>query len=228
MMELTIIVPVYNEERTLAEIMRRLIALPLDKEIIVVDDASQDSSPDILAGLANEGLIIFYAHEQNKGKGAAIRTGLKHARGKYTVIQDADLEYDPNDIVDMLATGRQHDADAVFGSRTRSARSGISYLRYYWGGKFLTALANILYGVGISDESTCYKLIRTELLKSLNLNCRRFEFCPEVVAKLGRRKIKIFEIPISYAPRKMEEGKKIRWYDGAIAIWTLIRYRVLP
>jgi hypothetical protein len=123
---------------------------------------------------------------------------------------------------------RQRNADAVFGSRTRSSRAGISYLRYYWGGRLLTALANILYNIKISDESTCYKLIRTELLKSLNLTCRRFEFCPEVVAKLGKRKIKIYEIPISYTPRKMEDGKKIRWYDGAIAIWTLIKYRLLP
>jgi len=227
-MTLTIIVPVFNEESTLPEIMRRLDALAVDKEVIAVDDASQDDSPNILARLANEGRIAFYAHENNRGKGAAIRTGLKHARGEYTVIQDADLEYDPRDIGELLATARQHDADAVFGSRTRSPRSGISYLRYYWGGRLLTALANLLYGVNISDESTCYKMIRTDLLKSLNLSCRRFEFCPEVVAKLGKRKIRIHEIPISYSPRKMDEGKKIRWHDGAIAIWTLIKYRLLP
>lgn len=227
-MKLSIIVPVYNEQQTLPEIMRRLIDLPFEKEIIAVDDASRDDSPNILARLARDGMIQLYSHERNCGKGTAIRTGLKHARGEYTIIQDADLEYDPNDIGDMLAVAQRHDADAVFGSRILGSGSGISYWRYYWGGRLLTFLANLLYRVNISDESTCYKMIRTELLKSLGLTCRRFEFCPEVVARLGRRKIKILEIPISYSPRRMEEGKKIRWHDGATAIWTLIKYRLLP
>ncbi len=227
-MKLSIIVPVFNEERTLPIILNRLFELPLEKEIIVVDDASRDGSPAILQAMADEGKITFLKHDKNRGKGAAIRTGLNQAHGEYTVIQDADLEYDPGDIVRMLETAERHDADAVFGDRVHNPESGVSYRRYYWGGRLLTFLANLLYGVRISDESTCYKMVRTELLKSLNLTCTRFEFCPEVVAKLGKRKIKIYEIPISYAPRKMEEGKKIRWQDGLIAIWTLFKLRLLP
>lgn len=227
-MKLSIIVPVYNEERTLPVILGRLLDIPVDKEIIVVDDASRDGSPAILRTLADENKIILLSHEVNRGKGAAIRTGLDHAAGEYTVIQDADLEYNPNDIVRMLETAERQNADAVFGDRVHNPESGISYRRYYWGGRFLTLLANILYRVNISDESTCYKMVRTRLLKSLDLTCKRFEFCPEVVAKLGKRKIKIYEIPISYSPRKMEEGKKIRWRDGLIAIWTLLKLRLLP
>lgn len=227
-MELSIIVPVYNEEKTLPIIMRRLLALPIDKEIITVDDASRDESKTILRRLAQEGNITLLVHDVNRGKGAAIRTGLEHASGEYTIIQDADLEYDPADIVSLLRSAQEHNAGAVFGSRVQNPRSGISYKRYYWGGRLLTLLANVLYGVNISDESTCYKLVRTDLMKSLGLTCRRFEFCPELVAKLGRRKIKILEIPISYWPRKMKEGKKIRWYDGAMAIWTLVKHRLAP
>lgn len=225
-MELSIIVPVFNEEKTLPAILDRLIALPADKEIIVVDDASRDGSGAVLQRYADAGGIVLLRHEENQGKGAAIVAGLAAAHGEYTVIQDADLEYDPDDILAMLAEAKKHDAAAVFGSRVRNIASGISYRRYYWGGRFLTFLANLLYGVNISDESTCYKMVRTDLLKSLGLTCRRFEFCPELVAKLGRRNIPIREIPIRYNPRKMEEGKKIRWHDGAEAIWTLLRYRL--
>lgn len=226
-MKLSILVPVFNEEKTLSEIIGRLLALPIDKEIIAVDDASTDTSPEILQTLADEGKIVLLRHGINQGKGSAIRTALEQARGEYSVIQDADLEYDPNDLAVMLATAERHNADAVFGSRIQNPRSGISYRRYYWGGRLLTFLANLLYGVDISDESTCYKMVRTDLLKSLGLTCRRFEFCPELIARLGKRKIKIFEVPIQYTPRKMEQGKKIRWHDGAIAIWTLVRHRLL-
>lgn len=225
-MELSIIVPVFNEAKTLAAILDRLIALPADKEIVVVDDASGDGSGAILQRYADSGRILLFRHGDNQGKGAAIVTGLAAAQGEYTVIQDADLEYDPDDILAMLAEAKKYNAPAVFGSRVRNIASGISYRRYYWGGRFLTFLANLLYGINISDESTCYKMVRTDLMKSLGLTCRRFEFCPELVAKLGRRKIPIREIPIRYNPRKMEEGKKIRWHDGAEAIWTLLRYRL--
>jgi glycosyltransferase involved in cell wall biosynthesis len=224
-MKVSIIIPVYNEQETLSEILIRLVGLPIDKEIIAVDDASNDNSHTILRKAADAGDIRLLTHPVNRGKGAAIVTGLEYASGEYTIIQDADLEYDPDDIVKMLATAEQHNADAIFGSRINNPQSGISYRRYYWGGRFLTFLANLLYRVDISDESTCYKMVRTDLMKSLNLTCKRFEFCPELVAKLGKRKIKIFEIPISYNPRKIESGKKIRWHDGLEAIWTLFRLR---
>ncbi len=225
-MKLSIIVPVFNEEKTLSAILDRLMALDIDKQIIVVDDASNDGSASLLKEItATQGGLTVFSHAVNQGKGAAILTGLEAAEGEYTIIQDADLEYNPEDIVKMLATAERHQADAVFGSRIHNPESGISYRRYYWGGRFLTLLANILYGVNISDESTCYKMVRTGLMKSLKLTCRRFEFCPELVAKLGKRRIKIYEIPISYHPRKIEAGKKIRWHDGLQAIWTLIRNR---
>ena len=226
-MQLSIIIPVFNEEKTLPLILEKLLILPVDKQIIAVDDASTDSSAEILKKYADEGKITFLHHKSNQGKGTAILTGLGRAEGEYTIIQDADLEYDPNDIVKMLETARRNNAEAVFGSRVANPDSGRSYHRYYWGGRFLTFLANLLYRAGITDESTCYKMVKTELLKSLNLTCRRFEFCPEVIARLRKRKIKIFEIPINYYPRKIKEGKKIRWYDGAVAIWTLIKYRFL-
>jgi dolichol-phosphate mannosyltransferase len=226
-MELSIIVPVYNEQATLEIILAKLLALPVDKEIITVDDCSGDGSPRILQEYADSGKIVFLRHAENRGKGAAIRTGLARAVGRYTIIQDADLEYEPSDMLTMLELARRQNADAVFGSRILHPDAGISYRRYYWGGRFLTMLANLLYGVGITDESTCYKMVRTELLQSLNLTCRRFEFCPELVAKLGRRRMTIYEVPIHYRPRKIGEGKKIRWHDGLVAIWTLIRNRFI-
>lgn len=225
-MQLSIIVPAFNEEETLPQIMDKLLALPISKEIIAIDDASTDRSPAILQNLSEKGQIIFFHHAVNRGKGAAVRTGLAAAQGEYTIVQDADLEYDPNDIIRLLETAVTHNAEAVFGSRIRSPESGISYYRYYWGGRLLTALADLLYGVGITDESTCYKMVRTDLMKSLGLTSRRFEFCPELIARLGKRKIKIIEIPIHYTPRKMQEGKKIRWHDGAMAIWTLLKHRL--
>lgn len=225
-MQLTIIVPVYNEATTLSAIIGRLTALPVEKEIIAVDDASRDDSAAILEKAVAEGKVLFLRHDSNQGKGAAIRTALERATGKYTVIQDADLEYDPEDIIRLLEVAVSKKADAVFGSRILGKSSGISYQRYYWGGRLLTWIANLLYNLDISDESTCYKMVRTDLLKSFNLKCRRFEFCPEVVARLGREKIKIYEIPIKYNPRKMREGKKIRWHDGLSAIWTLMKYRL--
>ncbi len=226
-MLLSIIVPVFNEEKTLADVIDILIGLPGENQIILVDDCSSDSSLSILESYQNTPGLVICRHEKNQGKGKAIRTGLEFAEGDFTVIQDADLEYDPNDIIKMLDTAKRHSADAVFGSRIHNPQSGISYRRFYWGGKLLTLLANLLYGVNISDESTCYKLVRTDLMKSFNLTCKRFEFCPELVARLGKQNIKIFEIPISYTPRKIHEGKKIRWHDGAEAIWTLLKLRFM-
>jgi glycosyltransferase involved in cell wall biosynthesis len=224
-MPLSIIMPLYNEEKTVAEIIRKILGLKIDLQLIIVNNGSTDTTGNIIKEYKNDVRVTLIEKERNIGKGDAIKTGLEYAVGQYTVIQDGDLEYDPSDLEKMMAIAESTGALVVFGSRRLNPNSGISYNRYLWGGELLTRIANLLYGVGISDESTCYKLIRTDILKGMNLECRRFEFCPEVVAKLGRNKIKITEIPISYRPRKFNEGKKIRWHDGLEAIWTLIKYR---
>ena len=165
--------------------------------------------------------ILF--HEGNQGKGAAIRTGLEYARGEYVLIQDSDLEYDPQDYPALLAPLADRSANVVYGVRNDRPGRGLSF---FLGVRFLTALTNVLYGCNIHDEATCYKAFRRSVLARVNLECRRFEFCPEVTAKISRMGEKIVEVPISYHPRSAEQGKKIRWTDGASAIWTLLRYRL--
>ncbi len=212
----------------MAKIISKVLALPLDLELIIIDNASTDSTGQIIAEFANRDNVKIIKREKNIGKGDAVVAGLEFATGKYTIIQDGDLEYDPNDIIKMVDSAEENKALAIFGSRILNQGSGISYYRYLWGGKLLTLVANILYFNGITDESTCYKMVQTDLMKSLQLECQRFEFCPELVAKLGRNRIKIYEIPIAYYPRKFEEGKKIRWIDGVEAIWSLLKYRFKP
>jgi glycosyltransferase involved in cell wall biosynthesis len=227
-MLLSIIMPLFNEEKTAGKIIEEVLALPLDLELIIVNNGSDDATGMIIRQFGDFTNVKIIDKEMNIGKGDAIIDGLKLAVGKYTVIQDGDLEYDPNDLVTMVNLAEKNQVMAVFGSRILNPSSGISYQRYLWGGKLLTKVANFLFPVGISDESTCYKMVRTDIMKQLNLECRRFEFCPELVAKLGRNHIKIWETPITYRPRKFEEGKKIRWIDGIEAIWTLLKYRFKP
>ena len=227
-MLLTVLMPLFNEEATAGLIIERILALNLELELIIVNNGSTDGTAEVIRQFEDKPSVKIIHKNRNIGKGDGIITGLKHARGKYTIIQDGDLEYNPEDIGKIVQLAETEYALAVFGSRILNPGSGISYKRYLWGGKLLTYLANFLFGVGITDESTCYKMIRTDVLKAMNLKSRKFEFCPEVVAKLGRNKIKIFEIPISYTPRSFDEGKKIRWIDGAQAIWTLIKYRFKP
>jgi len=227
-MLLSIIMPLYNEESTAADIIRQILDLDLEQELIIVNNGSTDQTSKIISQFADKPNVRIIEKESNIGKGDGIIEGLRHAGGKYTIIQDGDLEYNPGDIVRMMQLAEQKNSIAVFGSRILNPSSGISYRRYLWGGKLLTWLANLLFRVGITDESTCYKMVRTDILRAINLESRKFEFCPEVVAKLGRNKIKIHEISISYNPRNFQEGKKIRWIDGAEAIWTLIKYRLKP
>lgn len=222
---LSVIIPAYNEGKTLLKIIDKVLKAPVEKEIIVVDDGSIDGSREILQRLFINNLKIIY-HDKNRGKGRSIRTALEIVKGDIVIIQDADLEYDPNDYLELIKPIVQGDSYVVYGSRELKSTKR-SYIRYYLGGKFLTFLANLLYQAHISDEPTCYKVFKTDLLKSLNLNCSRFEFCPEVTAKIRIKGFKIKEVPISYFPRSIEEGKKIRWKDGLIAIWTLIKYRFL-
>jgi len=220
----SIIVPVYNEAGHLDELLRAIGASPVPKEIVVVDDGSTDGTREKLLALpVSHGLTILF-HEKNCGKGAAIRTALQYARGEYVLIQDSDLEYDPQDYPALLRPLQSGAANVVYGVRSDRPERGT---RFYLGAKFLTHLTNFLYRVNIHDEATCYKVFRTSLLKRIPLECRRFEFCPEVTAKLCRLGEKIWEVPISYHPRSREQGKKLRYSDGWAAIWTLVRLRFI-
>lgn len=213
--------PVYNEAATIAEIIARVKAVPIDKEIIVINDGSIDGTEEILSRAHN---IKVIKHQKNQGKGMAIRTGLKEATGNMVIIQDADLEYDPGDYLRLIAPIESGQAEVVYGSRNLVIKKSGKKI-YKWGGIFLSLLANFLYGLNITDEATGYKVFKTALLKNLNLQCERFEFCPEVTAKLGRNKFKIIEVPISYNPRSHAEGKKIRLKDGLKAASVLIKYK---
>lgn len=224
--KLSVIIPVYNEATTLAEIISRVRATGLAGEIVVVDDGSSDPSPLILEKLRNgsQPALQIFRHKRNRGKGAAIRTGLAQVTGDLVLVQDADLEYDPADYPVLLAPFADPQVKVVYGSRNlrRNPRSSWSF---YWGGRLLSWITNWLYGSRITDEATGYKIIKTDLLRAMNLETDGFEFCPEVTGKLLQQGIPIHEVPISYHPRSWNEGKKIQWYDGLVAIWTLTKYR---
>ena len=227
-LKLSVIIPVYNEVETLTELVERVQAVSLNKELILVDDGSTDGSRELLksweCNLAANVKIIY--HPENQGKGAAIATGLSLVTGDLVIIQDADLEYDPQDYYKLVEPFLDSEVRVVYGSRNlqRNPRSTFSF---YWGGRLLSWVANLLYGAHITDEATCYKVFRTDLLKELGVESTGFEFCPEMTGKVLRRKIPILEVPISYHPRLWEEGKKIKWYDGLTAIWVLLKYRLL-
>lgn len=223
---LSIIMPVYNERGTIREIVRRVMELPLQKELIIVDDFSTDGTRGILKSYLESRIyplkILF--HSKNKGKGAAIRTGLAEAGGDWTIIQDADLEYDPQDYMLLMKEVISGGAEVVYGSRFRGHYRDFSSL-HWLGNRFLTIITNLLYASRLSDMETCYKLFRTDILKSIDFRANRFNFEPEITGKLLRRGIKIVEVPISYSGRKVTEGKKITWKDGFSALWTLIKCR---
>lgn len=220
----SVIVPVYNEVAHVDELLQAIHASPVKKEIIIVDDGSTDGTREKLRAmaLANQIDVTIVFHEKNCGKGAAIRTALEYARGEFVLIQDSDLEYDPQDYPALLRPLEQRETNVVYGVRPDRPERG---LRFFLGAKLLTYLANLLYRAGIHDEATCYKVFRRSLLGQIDLECQRFEFCPEVTAKLSRLGEKIAEVPISYKPRSAGEGKKIRHADGWLAIWTLLRHR---
>jgi dolichol-phosphate mannosyltransferase len=219
-----VIVPVYNELAHVDGILQAIHASPVKKEIIIVDDGSTDGTREKLRTmpLADNNDVTVVFHQNNCGKGAAIRTALEYARGEYVLIQDSDLEYDPQDYPALLRPLEQRQANVVYGVRPDRPERGF---RFFLGAKLLTHLTNLLYGAGIHDEATCYKVFRRSLISQIDLECRRFEFCPEVTAKICRMGERIAEVPIAYTPRSAGEGKKIRHVDGWLAIWTLIRYR---
>ena len=226
-MKLSIIMSVYNEHETLREILSQVRAVDLagvDKEIVAVDDGSTDGSRDILAQEAAVGDLQVFYHDVNQGKGAGIRTGIEHASGDIILIQDADLEYDPRDYPAMIRPIIERRVTVVYGSRFLGPRKAMLFW-HMLGNKLLTLTTNVLYNTILSDMETCYKCFRADVVKGIPLRSRRFEFEPEITAKVLKRGHRIFEVPISYYGREYHEGKKISWRDAPLAFWTLIKYR---
>jgi glycosyltransferase involved in cell wall biosynthesis len=225
--KLSVVVPVYNEKATLLEILTRIRAVEIPKEIILVDDCSRDGTRQLLLGLAhdpeNKDLKIFF-HEKNQGKGAALRTGFEKATGDFVIVQDADLEYDPQDYLALLAPILEKRADVVYGSRFVGQYQNMISL-HRMGNRFLTLLTNFLYHTSISDMETCYKLMPAAFVKAIRIESNRFDFEPEITAKILKRKLRVLEVPIRYLGRSFSEGKKITWRDGFSAVWTLLKFR---
>jgi glycosyltransferase involved in cell wall biosynthesis len=223
--QLSVLIPVFNEKATVREILERVLRLPLDLEVVVVDDGSTDGSREILQGL-DDPRVRAHFHEKNQGKGMALRTAMAHARGEILAVQDADLEYRPEELVDLVKPIAEGKASVVYGSRCLNPDNDVKWDRFRFGSWVLTKLTNLLYGARLTDEPTCYKLFHRDAVKDLELECTGFEFCPEITAKVLKRGHAILELPISYRGRTVAEGKKINWKDGVIGIWTLLRYRI--
>lgn len=224
-MKLSIIIPIYNEKKTLFEILKKVESVKLDnidKEIILVDDCSIDGTKDILEKFESK-YKVFY-HKQNQGKGAALRTGFSQAVGDFIIIQDADLEYNPQEYSKLLEPLLKDEADIVYGSRNLK-RNPRFKKTYYWGGLFLSFLNNIFYRSHLKDTYTCYKMFKNSVLKNLETKSNGFEFEAEITAKALKKGYRIKEVAINYYPRSFEEGKKIRWRDGLKGIWTIIKYK---
>lgn len=225
-MKLSVIMPVYNERATLREVVARVLSVPLEIELLCVDDASTDGSRDLLASLASEHQEVrVFLQPRNMGKGAALRRGIQEATGDFVIIQDADLEYDPAEYPQLLEPLLQDKADVVFGSRFLGG--GPHRVLYFWhsvGNSFLTLLSNCLTNINLSDMETCYKAFRREIIQSIPIEENRFGFEPEITVKVARRNLRIYEVGISYWGRTYEEGKKIGWKDGVRALYCLLKY----
>jgi glycosyltransferase involved in cell wall biosynthesis len=225
-MKLSIVIPVYNEKNTVEAILDRVKKVEdIEKEIIVVDDASTDGTTDILKKLEKEHPDVkFFYKEVNKGKGDTLSVGFKHTTGDYVIVQDADLEYDPNDYHKLLRILQEQDADVVYGSRFSGNYEDMSNLHYF-GNKLLTIITNLLFGVMLTDMETCYKLIPGDFIRKIEIKSPRFDFEPEITAKILKAGLKIREVPITYKGRTQNEGKKITWKDGFAAIRGLIKFK---
>jgi glycosyltransferase involved in cell wall biosynthesis len=222
MPQLTVLVPVFNEARTIRQILDKINAIPIDKEIIVVDDGSDDGTGKILRDLKSAGLTVIH-HTSNRGKGAAVLTGLAHAAGEFVITQDADLEYDPGDYLKLIDLIKKENADCVLGARFMKGTKGL--LIHRLGNRFLTSLVNILFRVRLNDSFTCYKLFRLEILRKLDLEARGFDIEIEMITKAIKQRLKIAETFVSYQPRRYSEGKKIRIWDGLKAAASIFKYR---
>ena len=223
-MKISVVVPVFNEASTIAEVLRRIRETPYDKEILVVDDGSTDGTAETLAAIADPQLRIL-RHDRNRGKGAALRTAFREVRGEVVIIQDSDLEYDPRDYPKLLRPIEEGKADVVFGSRFIGEPHRVMFFWHYVGNRILTTLSNMFTNLNLTDMETGYKAFRASILEEIRIRSDRFGFEPEFTAKVARGGYRIYETAISYSGRGYEEGKKITWRDGLAAVWYIFRYR---